>query len=42
MRGKSTDTHLKTKDWDQLVGRHCSTSRNTTMLRALMSKIDAR
>jgi uncharacterized protein (DUF1697 family) len=41
MHGKSTDTKLKTKDWDNLVGRHRSTSRNMTMLRRLVDKIDA-
>jgi uncharacterized protein (DUF1697 family) len=39
MRGKSTDTRLPTKDWDAVVGRHRSTSRNMTMLRKLMEKI---
>ena len=42
MHGKSTDTKLKTKDWDGIVGRHRSTSRNTTMLRKLVEKIDGR
>jgi uncharacterized protein (DUF1697 family) len=41
MRGKSTETKLRTKDWDSLVGRHQSTSRNMTMLRRLVDKIDA-
>lgn len=40
MRGKSTDTTLKKKTWN-LVGELGSTSRNTTMLRKLMAKIDA-
>ncbi|MEO7555574.1 MAG: DUF1697 domain-containing protein [Acidimicrobiales bacterium] len=40
MRGKSIDTTVKTKAWDDIVGRHCSTSRNTTMLRKLIDKID--
>ena len=39
MHGKSTDTKLRTKDWDAIVGRHQSTSRNTTMLRKLASKV---
>jgi len=39
MHGKSTDTHLKTRQWDDIVGRHCSTSRNTTMLRRLVDKL---
>ena len=42
MRGKSTDTTLRTKAWDDVVGRHRSTSRNTNMLRALMDRIDRR
>ncbi len=40
MRGKSTDTTLKKKTWN-LVGELGSTSRNITMLRKLMAKIDA-
>ncbi|MEY2448141.1 MAG: hypothetical protein QOH79_1617 [Acidimicrobiaceae bacterium] len=40
MRGKSTDTKLGTKDWESLVGRHRSTSRNMTMLRKLVDKLD--
>ena len=42
MRGKSTDTTLKTKLWDDIVGHHRSTSRNTNMLRTLMDKIEQR
>lgn len=41
MRGKSTATTLPTKVWDDIVGRHRSTSRNTNMLRKLMEKVDA-
>lgn len=41
MHGKSTDTKLKTKDWDDIVGRHRSTSRNMTMLRKLVAKLDS-
>jgi uncharacterized protein (DUF1697 family) len=41
MRGKSTDTKLKAAVWRQL-GEHASTSRNVTMLRKLLTKIDAR
>jgi len=41
MRGKSTDSKLKTKDWEAIVGRHRSTSRNMTMLRKLVDKIDS-
>jgi hypothetical protein len=40
MHGKSTDTHLKTKQWDDIVGHHRSTSRNTNMLRKLVDKLD--
>ena len=40
MHGKSTDTKLKTKDWEAVVGRHRSTSRNMTMLRKLLAKLD--
>jgi uncharacterized protein (DUF1697 family) len=39
MHGKSTDTHLKTRQWDDIVGRHRSTSRNITMLRKLVDKL---
>jgi uncharacterized protein (DUF1697 family) len=42
MRGKSTDTNLTTKAWENIVGHHRSTSRNTTMLRRLMDKVEAR
>src|SRR5579885_1276065 len=38
MRGKSTETTLATKAWDDIVGHHRSTSRNTNMLRKLMEK----
>jgi uncharacterized protein (DUF1697 family) len=41
MRGKSTDTKLKTSDWEGIIGRHLSTSRNITMLRKLVAKVDA-
>jgi uncharacterized protein (DUF1697 family) len=40
MHGKSTDTKLKTKDWEGIIGRHRSTSRNMTMLRKLVAKVD--
>lgn len=39
MHGKSTDTNLRTKDWEDIVGRHRSTSRNMTMLRKLVGKL---
>jgi hypothetical protein len=42
MRGKSTDTTIPTRAWEQLIGPHRSTSRNTTMLRKLVEKMDAR
>lgn len=41
MHGQSTDTQLKTNDWDRIIGRKQSTSRNTTMLRKLHAKINA-
>lgn len=41
MRGKSTESRLTTKDWERIVGRHQSTSRNITMLRRLLHKIDS-
>jgi uncharacterized protein (DUF1697 family) len=40
MHGKSTNSLLKTKDWEQVIGRHRSTSRNMTMLRKLVAKLD--
>jgi len=39
MHGKSTDTKLKTKDWDNIVGRHRSTSRNMNMLHKLADRL---
>lgn len=42
MHGKSTDTKLPTKAWENVVGRHRSTSRNTTMLGKLVDKLDAK
>ncbi|MGH9226992.1 MAG: DUF1697 domain-containing protein [Acidimicrobiales bacterium] len=42
MRGKSTDTKLTTKAWENVVGHHRSTSRNTNMLRRLMDKIETK
>ena len=41
MRGKSSDTTLPTKAWEDVIGRHRSTSRNTNMLRKLVEKIEA-
>lgn len=39
MRGKSTETKLPTKAWDEIVGHHRSTSRNTNMLRKLADRL---
>jgi uncharacterized protein (DUF1697 family) len=41
MHGRSTDSRLTTKAWENIIGRHRSTSRNTTMLYKLSDKIDA-
>ena len=40
MHGKSSDTTLPARAWDAIVGPKLSTSRNTTMLRRLVSKLD--
>jgi uncharacterized protein (DUF1697 family) len=40
MRGKSTDTKISTKAWEAVIGHHRSTSRNTTMLRKLVDKLE--
>jgi len=40
MHGKSSDTTLPTKAWEAIVGPKQSTSRNITMLRGLVAKID--
>jgi uncharacterized protein (DUF1697 family) len=40
MHGKSTGTKLRTQDWEGVVGRHRSTSRNMNMLRKLVAKLD--
>jgi uncharacterized protein (DUF1697 family) len=42
MHGKSTETTLSSKAWEDVVGRHRSTSRNMNMLRKLVAKLDAR
>jgi uncharacterized protein (DUF1697 family) len=42
MHGKSTDSPLTTRQWSAIVGDRRSTSRNTTILRKLVEKIDAR
>jgi uncharacterized protein (DUF1697 family) len=41
MHGKSTETTITSKMWAGIVGDKRSTSRNTTMLRKLVAKIDA-
>jgi uncharacterized protein (DUF1697 family) len=41
MRGKSSDSKLTTKAWERTLGPHSSTSRNVTMLRKLVAKIEA-
>lgn len=40
MQGKSIDTTLPAKAWEAIVGAKQSTSRNITMLRKLVAKID--
>ena len=40
MRGKSIESALKGKDWERILGPLSSTSRNVTMLRKLVAKID--
>jgi len=42
MRGRSTDTQLSKRDWEKVLGPLSTTSRNTTMLTKLVSKIEAR
>ncbi|HEU5483968.1 MAG TPA: DUF1697 domain-containing protein [Microlunatus sp.] len=42
MHGKSTDSMLAKRHWEQILGRNSSTSRNTTMLTKLLQKIEAR
>ena len=42
MHGLSSATTIPTRAWEQVIGRHTSTSRNTTMLRKLVAKVDAR
>jgi uncharacterized protein (DUF1697 family) len=38
MHGKSTDSRLRSKDWE-IVGKHASTSRNMNMLRKFAVKV---
>ena len=42
MRGRSVESHLKKGDWERIVGKNCSTSRNMNMLRTLDAKIGSR
>ena len=42
MHGRSTDTTISKRMWEDVVGKNCSTSRNTTMLAKLLDRIDAR
>ena len=39
MHGRSIASTLRAKDWDRIVGRHRTTSRNVRMLRRLVEKI---
>jgi uncharacterized protein (DUF1697 family) len=41
MRGRSTASLLKTKDWDKIVGSQRSTSRNVRMLHRLVEKLNS-
>jgi hypothetical protein len=41
MHGKSTDSTLVKRDWEQILGKNSSTSRNMTMLTKLIDKIEA-
>src|SRR3954454_11897560 len=42
MHGTSTDSRLKKKDWETVVGKNQSTSRNMNMLRKLASRLVSR
>ena len=42
MHCRSTETTLTKKVWEDLVGKDTSTSRNTTMLRKLLAKIEGK
>jgi uncharacterized protein (DUF1697 family) len=39
MRGKSTDSPLTKRDWENVLGKNSSTSRNTTMLHKLAGRL---
>lgn len=41
MRGKSTDSRLVKRQWEQILGMNSSTSRNMTMLTKLLDKVEA-
>jgi uncharacterized protein (DUF1697 family) len=41
MHCRSTDTTMSKKKWEDLVGRNNGTSRNITMLRKLVARLDA-
>ena len=41
MHGKSTATQVRTQHWEHVVGRHQSTSRNMSLLRHLVRKIES-
>ncbi len=40
MHGKSSDSPLSKRDWERVLGKNSSTSRNTTMLRKLVARLD--
>ena len=40
MHGTSMESKLKKSDWEKILGPRSSTSRNTTMLRKLVAKLD--
>jgi hypothetical protein len=42
MHGTSTESTLVKRQWEQILGRESSTSRNTTMLTRLLAKLDDR
>jgi uncharacterized protein (DUF1697 family) len=41
MHGKSSDSPLVKRDWERVLGVNSSTSRNTTMLRKLVARLDS-
>jgi uncharacterized protein (DUF1697 family) len=42
MHGRSTETRIKKRQWEDVLGPMSSTSRNMTMLRKLVAKLDDR